>query len=405
MRRRLSPYERVIWAAGEVLPANVAAVARVYGRAVPDRLSGALAAARLRHPLLGARIACRGRRHALLTTDGVPGPPLRVVGADGRDTWARVVEEELQRRFDTATGPLARFVLVDDGDAFDLVCVFHQLVADALSACVVVRDVLHRLAGPAPDPAPAAALPPPADGLLPVGRARLADLVPFARTLGGDGARPPQPAGPLSCATWTLCASEVTALRSRCRTERATLQSALCLAFARALPHPARIAVGADLRRVLVPPPGEAVGLYAANFLLSVDGTTHRDFWSLARDIRAAVRHRVHADELASLVRTFGLLAPLPRRAIGSVLRRSEAQGARFDVFLGSARVPIPLDYGPLRLSALYGAAHTSLSGAPIVLAAGVGGRLYLSVTSTDPDGSAKLCERAMAHLKDAVTR
>lgn len=50
MRRRLSPYERVIWAAGERLPVNIAAVARVEGRTTPERVRAAVAAVRRRHP-------------------------------------------------------------------------------------------------------------------------------------------------------------------------------------------------------------------------------------------------------------------------------------------------------------------------------------------------------------------
>ncbi|MBR7675575.1 hypothetical protein KDA82_21660, partial [Streptomyces daliensis] len=147
MRRRLSPTERFVWAAGEALPVNFALVARIRGRTTPNLLCEALSAARRRHPLLGARIGDPGRWQAWLTTRGTPEPQLRVVratagsrgasadgdegaqGAGGAEGWTRVLEEELQRRFDTEAGPLARFVMVDHGDAFDLVAIYHHLVA------------------------------------------------------------------------------------------------------------------------------------------------------------------------------------------------------------------------------------------------------------------------------------
>lgn len=404
VRRRLSPTERFMWAAGETLPVNFTTTGRVQGRVTPDRLRVALAAVRRRHPLLGVRIAGPGRWQAWLTTEDVPDPELRVIRADSSDTWARVVEEELRRRFDTTAGPLVRFVLVDAGDSFDLVGVYHHLVADAVSAGIVLRDVLQRLADPCPEPSPGTGtvIAPPADDLLPGCRVNPTDLLKVARMLRG-AARPPRPAGRLVYSTWSLGADETATLLARCRAEGTTLQSALCAAFARALghrvPQPARIAVAADLRRILNPVAHEAVGLYATSFLLPVDGTARGDVWGLARDVRADLHSRLAPAALRPLVRAFRLLPFLPRTTISSALRRGEEKGARFDVSISNVRLPIPLDYGPLRLSACYSAAHTSLSGAPLVLVAGLGGRIFFGVTSTDGDGCEQLCERAMAHL------
>ncbi|MFC5724259.1 condensation domain-containing protein [Streptomyces gamaensis] len=397
MRRRLSPYEHAVWAAGEVLPVTIAATARVHGRTTPGRLRWALAALRERHPLLAVRVL-PGRLRGRLTDEGVGDLPLRVVRSTAADTWERVVREELQEPFDTWTGPLARFVLVDAGDTFDLICVYHHLVADAFSGAVVVRDLLSWLSGASPRGPVATA--PPADALLPPGRARPADLVALSRALGGPACPTHEP-GPLTYHTWTLGADRTTALLARCRAERVTLHSALCAAFARALPHPARVAVAADLRRILEPVPEEAVGLYAASFLMDVDGTACRPFWSLARDVRADLQRRLRPHRLVPLVRGLRLV-PLPGRALGELLHRSESRGSRFDVGVSNARLPIPADYGPLRLSAMYGAAHTSLGGAPLVIVLGVRGALCFGVTSTDP-GAAALCERAMSHLTDAL--
>ncbi|MDX3072287.1 condensation domain-containing protein [Streptomyces sp. NPDC088354] len=409
MRRRLSPYERVIWAAGERLPVNIAAVARVTGRTTAGQVREAVAFARERHPLLGVRVADPGWWQARLTTAGAEDPPVRVVratdagGAAGQDVWPRVVEEELQRPFDTATGPLARFVLVDAGEAFDLVAVFHHLVADAVSAGVVVRDLLTHLAA-APVAGTGPVLAPPADRLVPGPRANPADLLRTARALGGPVKVPRPRGGPLAFHPWTLDREETALLLKRCRAEGTTLQSALCAAFARAATpgRAARIAVAADLRRVLDPPPGEAVGLYAASFVISADGGD--DLWTAARDARTDIHARLTPDALRPLVRVFRLTSAVPHRAIGALLRRGEERGPRFDVSVSNARMPIPEEYGPLRLYAVHGAAHTSLSGAPLVIVIGFGGRLFCSVTSTDGDASADLCRRAMEHLTDGGT-
>jgi hypothetical protein len=408
VRRRLSPTERFLWAAGESLPVNFAATGRIQGRVTPNRLREALAAVRRRHPLLGVRIVGQGRWRAWLTTDDVPDPELRVIRADTPGCWARVVEEELQRRFDPATGPLARFVLVEAGDCFDLVGVYHHLVADVLSAGVVLRDILQRLAGTGTGPGSGApVLAPPADDLLPGRRANPTDLLGLVRILRAP-VRPPRPAGPLAHAGWSLDDAMTAALLTRCRAEGTTLQSVLCAAFARALnhhvPQPARIAVAADLRRILVPAPHEAVGLYATSFSLPVDGTGSRDLWSLARDVRRVIHRRLSPGRLRAPVRALRLLPFLPRATISAALLRSERRGARFDVSLSNTRLMLPRDYGALRLSAIHASAHTSLSGAPLVLVTGFGGRLFCTVTSTDGDGAEQLCERAMGHLTDGLS-
>ncbi|MFF3944630.1 condensation domain-containing protein [Streptomyces sp. NPDC001902] len=429
MRRRLSPYERVIWAAGERLPVNIAAVARVEGRTTPGRVRTAVASVRRRHPLLGVRIADPGPWQGRLTTAGVPDPGVRMVPDAGAGAWSRVVEEELQRPFDTRTGPLARFVLVDTGEAFDLVTVYHHLVADAVSAGVVMRDLLTHLGGPDPagtrlpgparppgahrgaaaeasdasDAGPVPVLAAPADELIPGPRAHPGDLLKTARALGGP-VRPPYPSdGRLSYHAWSLEREETELLLKRCRAQGATLQAALCAAFARAAApgRPARIAVAADLRRVLEPSPGEAMGLYAASFVVPVDGGTD-DLWAAARAARAGIHARLTPEELRPLVRVFRLTSFLPHRAVGALLRRGETRGPRFDVSVSNTRLDLPGTYGPLRLAAVHGAAHTSLSGAPLVIVVGLGGRLFLSVTSTAGEEAADLCRRAMDHLLSA---
>ncbi|MFE2425696.1 condensation domain-containing protein [Streptomyces sp. NPDC059373] len=410
MRRRLSPTERFVWAAGEVLPVTIALTGRIHGRTTPNLLRAALSAVRRRHPLLAARIADAGPWQARLTTDGVPDPDLRVVRVTAPDHFGRtaeIVEEELQRPFDAGTGPLARFVMVDAGDSFDLVGVYHHLVADGLSMCVVLRDLLRLLADPAADMSPVLAAP--ADDLLPGRRVDPADLRRMARDLRGKS-RPPHPGGgPLRHAIWSLDAAATSALLARCRAEGATLQAALSTAFARALADlghpaaPAAIAVPADLRRLLDPSPGEAVGLYAATLLTEVDGNSPDDFWEVARSVRADLHHRLRPEELVPLVRVLRLLPFLPRAAVSSLLLRSERRQSLFDVSISNMRPSsVPADYGPLRLDALYPAAHTSLSGTPLVFVVGHDARLFFTVTSTDDGRSAKLCDRAMSHLTNA---
>ncbi|MDH6578151.1 condensation domain-containing protein [Kitasatospora sp. MAP5-34] len=406
MRRRLSPTERFLWAAGEVLPVNIGMTGRIHGRTTPDLLREALSAARHRHPLLAVRIADPGPWRAWLTTDGVPDPELHVVKATAPDSWARIVEQELQRPFDIRVGPLARFVLVEAGGSFDLVGIYHHLIADGLSATFVLRDLLRRIADPAADMSPVLAAP--ADDLLPDRRAGLGDLRAVTRRLRGSG-RAPRAGRQLAYTTWRLDTPETSALLARCRAERTTVTAALSTAFARALaelgrPGPAGIAVAVDLRRLLTSSPGEALGLYATSLLTTLDSAARPDPWDLARRAGADIQQALRPEELLPLVRIHRLLRYLPRATMSSLLGRSEAKRTVFDVSLSNMRAPVPTDYGPLRLTAVYAAAHTSLSGTPLVAVFGFDGRLFCSVTSTDGPHTSELCALAMSHLRDAVS-
>ena len=406
--RRLSPTERLLWAVGEALPVNVAITGRIRGRTTPGLLREALSATRAHHPLLAVRVAVSGPWGAWFTTDGVPAPELRFVRAGEPRSWTAIVEEELRRPFDTTAGPLARFVVVESDGSFDLVGIYHHLVADGLSVSFVLRDLLHALADPtgAATPAPPVVAVP-VDDLLPGRRADPLDLLRVARTLHGAG-RPPRPSGQLAYAAWSMDAAETSSVLMRCRTEGATLQGLLCAAFARAhadLGHrsPAGIAVAADLRRILAVPAGETLGLCATSFPIAVDGPGSHDLWTVARSATTDIRDRLRPEQLLPLVRVNRLLRFLPRRTLGALLRRSELKRTLFDVSLSNGRVPIPVDYGPFRVESLYWAAHTSVSGAPLITVIGFDGRLFLSTTSTDGPHATELCTRAMSHLRAAV--
>lgn len=391
---------------GEVLPVNGAITGRIRGRTTPGQLREALSATRARHPLLTVRVAASGPWGARFTTDRVPAPELRFVRA-GDQSWTAIVEEELRRPFDTATGPLARFVVVESGGFFDLVGIYHHLVADGMSVSFVLRDLLRALADPTGAATPAPPVTVPVDDLLPGRRADPLDLLRVARMLHGAG-RPPRPSGQLAYATWSMDADETSSVLMRCRSEGATLQGLLCAAFAQAHadlghPSPVGIAVAADLRRILAVPAGETLGLYATSFPIAVDGPASPDLWTVARGATMEIRDRLRPDQLLALVRVNRLLRFLPRRTLGGLLRRSELKRTLFDVSLSNGRVPIPVDYGPFRVESLYWAAHTSVSGAPLITVVGFDGRLFLSVTSTDGRHATELCAGAMSHLRAAV--
>src|SRR5262249_3822143 len=76
---------------------------------------------------------------------------------------ARIVDQERQRPFDLANGPLTRFALLDPGAArHELPAVAHRLVSDETSLAILARELLDCFAavgaGRRPDLPPAAQL-------------------------------------------------------------------------------------------------------------------------------------------------------------------------------------------------------------------------------------------------------
>jgi acyl carrier protein len=143
-----SPAQHGMWMAANADAASTAyhmPLVITFDRALD---AGALAAACSalveRHPMLASAIADR---------DGVafvvpaPAPALRI-GAAGDS-----VAGEISRPFDLATGPLARFALIDDTV---LVITAHHLVFDGQSKDVLVRDLAGFYNGRVPAPLPVA---------------------------------------------------------------------------------------------------------------------------------------------------------------------------------------------------------------------------------------------------------
>jgi hypothetical protein len=77
-----------------------------------ELLRSALAKARLKYPLIGARIEQDERGNARFVLDGVPEFPLKVMGKRTDDEWVELAWGEQKKPFDLSKGPLIKFVLL-----------------------------------------------------------------------------------------------------------------------------------------------------------------------------------------------------------------------------------------------------------------------------------------------------
>ncbi|RJS23164.1 non-ribosomal peptide synthetase [Corallococcus sp. H22C18031201] len=145
----LSPAQERLWFVHQLQPDsaayNVGQAAEWTGATDANALDAALRWLLERHPVLRTVVASHeGQPRAEFAP--VPSRVLRVEefaeGSDARTRMARRISEEADRPFELERGPLYRALLLRTNDTHHmLVLVFHHLVADALSAGILMHEL------------------------------------------------------------------------------------------------------------------------------------------------------------------------------------------------------------------------------------------------------------------------
>ncbi|GAA3123850.1 condensation domain-containing protein [Streptosporangium carneum] len=146
--------QRGMWVTEQLVEVGTAyhmpLLVHLRGELDADALLAACAAVVERHPALGGVVAEADTGLRL-----VPGAevPVRRAHAEGEEALAAAVREEILRRFDLETGPLARFTLFETGPGLHtLLFVAHHLVFDGQSKDILVRDLAAFHNGEPPPP-------------------------------------------------------------------------------------------------------------------------------------------------------------------------------------------------------------------------------------------------------------
>jgi hypothetical protein len=386
MKIKLSGAQSPLLTSGLPISLSFTVAARIRGPLAPEKLPGALARLRRRHPLIGARIAPDpDGAGACFTTEGVPPIPLRVADRESDDMWLSEVQLEIARPFDYRAGPFFRCVLLRGPEVSDLLIVCDHITADGRASIYALRDLLRLLAddGLVLDP-----LPPPllADLIPPPILARIAEIIAAGPGVGPDGAawRPSAaPAEPLRVIPFALDEAETAALVSRSRAENATVQAALCAAFA--LPFAERwpdtpfryVETPVDIRSRLTRPPGEVFGNYISLARIGMDCSAGRDPWEIAREARRALA-AVTDEQLFTI--------PIILMAVAERPLAAAPIDVVYDLSISNlGRIDIPAQYGPLHLESIYGPTlDVSLPGHRILAVATFGGRLRCTYASRE---------------------
>lgn len=400
MQFKLSGAQRPLFFSARPIGLGFSVCARVRGSWTPDELQGALERLRRRHPLLAVRVEAEPNGPGLyFTTEDVPSIALRVAQRETEDAWTREVEREIVQPCDYHTGPPFRCVWLRGADVSDLILVCDHATADGRACIYALRDLLRLLADPRLilEPLP----PTPLAELIPAPmRSRIARVIaahskaaprdkPFTESVPA--------ADPLRVIPFALDRAQTSALVSRCRAEEASVQAALCAAFAMTFAEreptaPVRsIESPIDIRARLRQPVGEVYGNYISLLLTQLNCAPGRKLWDIAReahqDLAASPDERIFTIPIVMLS-----LAeqPMPMAAVDIC----------YDVSISNlGRVDIPAQYGPLQLEGIYGPTfNASQPGHRVLGVTTFNGQMRCTFASCDP-AAPQLVRRAREFL------
>ena len=306
LTRALGPFEHLIWLVDRWTPRHFVLVARIEGSSVSaEDLSRALTEVQRRHRALRTVIEADewGNPHFVPCSAPIR---LEVIPRTDQRHWLQEAEKQLATPFEPGEGPLLRAALVQGDSVAEIVLAVHHSIGDGASAMYLVRDLLEAMEGYTLEP-----LPP---------RPSLEESV------FGTGAVPshPAPTSPISTATppgleslerpvlqtLAIGSTELEQVLARCRMENATLQGALLAAVLLSLPAQDTLQCLSPVNiRSLGSVRPDDFGLYISSGMASLDRTSPRDFWSLARSARQQVVRafdrqvlKAKADAMAAVV-------------------------------------------------------------------------------------------------------
>jgi NRPS condensation-like uncharacterized protein len=422
--------------------ANVVMVARIEGPLSAEELEAAVSKVRQRHPLLGARVRIDANQTGWLTPQGVPAIPIRVVPRPAPDRWMEVAIEEHKQAFSYEAGPLIRLALLPSDETSDLIVTAHHAICDGLSLTYLIRDVLRHLADPDRRVARLPVPPVVDESLMPVSvsgglLSRLGIKIVNWAWERKDIAFDPTDNRDLHrtfwqdhrghMLAWALTEAQTSALVSRCRRERVTVNTALTTAFVAAQNQiePPRdylnnVVVSVDFRDRLTRPVDGACAFYASAVRPELEYQPGTPFWDAARAFHTQIRQLL-TDENVFESQQLSAFSPSLLDALAFVkydkledkLARRMVERMGIDrigaslVVTNLGRLDVPVSYGSRRLAALYGPYVYSDTIEKYLGVATVGGRMHFTLCSgerlIENETVEAVRDAAMDHLRRAA--
>jgi condensation domain-containing protein len=355
--RPLGCCERFFHLYSLTFPVHFCLVAQIEGALDSAKLEAALDQVRRRHSALRVSIV----------DDADSGPafhrvenPVELHTAAAAADWRATVERELNRPFDTVQGPLMRATALWVSDGAWIVLTFHHAIMDALSGTRVLHDVMRALAGENLE-----VLPP-----LPPVEEMIASFAPNRVVIGEGGSRAdlssstrasiaPSDRFMTNLAIMEWAPEETARLLRSCKANGATLHGAICAAASRHLPasdaNAVRMHCPIDLGRIMrIETAG--CGVFIGAGIVEIATTRRKSLWGDARDIVDRLRATRTPAAMAGMLRWIATEIPptAGKENVAALLASLPSSSA---VISNLGVLPLAVEYGSLRLKAVWGPA------------------------------------------------
>jgi len=358
--RPLGSGERFFHLYSLAFPVHFCLVAQIEGELDSAKLAAALDQVRRRHPALRVCIVDDAETEpAFYRIDH--SIELHAALAETASDWRWVVERELSLPFSAFPGPLMRATALWASDGASIVLTFHHAIMDALSGTRILHDVMRALAGESLE-----VLPP-----LPPVEEMLASFAPDPVVVGEGGSRVDissrarASAGPApdrftaNVAIMEWDQKETARLIRSCKANGTTVHGAICAAASRYLPasdaNVIRMHCPIDLGRILRMET-TGCGVFIGAGIIEIAATRQKSLWSDARDIVDRLRAARSLAAMAGML--LWIAARIPPAAgkdeVASLLASMPPSSA---VISNLGVLPLAVEYGSLRLKAVWGPA------------------------------------------------
>jgi NRPS condensation-like uncharacterized protein len=295
------------------------------------------------HPLVGAKVVFDSEKNAWFSTDGVPGPLLRVVPRQSDFQWLNEIAYEQTVPFDPSTGPLIRFLLLSSPQVSDFVAFAQHAICDGRALAFLMRDILVHVANPQLE---TKVIPPPtlADYISKTPYGVVIDFIirPFINLLNRQWSKKrwvfdQEDFLNIHTAFWQkhiyeivpleLKKDETARLTARCREHEITVGSAVTTAFLAAYrdirgPFKGRhkkVSVPYDLRTRLDKPVGDVFCNFVDVFRVTFAYDPHTSFWQNAQAYHRKVRRKLDTrDRFGALLLEIDRFDPTLLDVLGS---------------------------------------------------------------------------------------
>jgi NRPS condensation-like uncharacterized protein len=304
-KQKMQGAELAVWLASSVQVQNFTASFRITGEFSFDQLADAIERLKGKYPTLSMHVVPNKDGTFEFTSDPSLIIPIRIVERENSNTWNDIQTTEMGVAFNMLSQPPIRIVWIRGHNVSELLLVCHHAFADGLSGFLVLRDILTLLGCPdlkfesLPLYPPLNAMIPSFSGkwrviFLAKLKAKLFKLLLNLRiiNLASLSMVKKETKTKYFIQTWEWSKEQTSTFASRCKSEGATVHTALCTAFLCAFAEfhgdgwNRRIQNPVNLRNRLTEKVGEAFGFYVTTVKFKVNCDPDRDFWDISREIK-----------------------------------------------------------------------------------------------------------------------